>query len=366
MSYDLEIWSAREPEFPAALPSPERWVRQNGTWAYPGKGWQIVLDDPVGVDAEDVPERIGGLLAGIAYLTRISAEPAHAPKAAHQLLMRTARSLAKAAHGVLHDPQEDSFQLGSGVKRFVPPGKEQQDRTLALSWWFGPDALATKAGFETLVGLLRKHMPEALPRRYGTYEPPEHRLSERGDAHLVEFLATEGRRFMPVLFPHRPVTGFGMHLPEPFGQSQDRHGFRANTISIEILAATLQQPGWERQVRGLWRRMSEFLQPFYGDVRFVSDSQPHPVRAWYWRGMPRTPGVAAVIGRAYQELWPPFAEARQPGGSLAYFEAEAWGEPGDIFAGAGGLPADLVNPNANYWGIEKYPVLWPFDLPNDA
>lgn len=315
------------------------------------------------MDAEDVREQIAALLPGIAYLIRLSVEPGHAPKTARQLLMRSARSLAKAGHGVIYDPQEDSIALGAGVKKFAPPGKEQQDQTLMLAWWFGPDALATKAGFEELVNLLRRHLPEALPRRYGTYEPLEHRLSETGEAHLAEFLAAEGRTFMPVLYPHRPVTGLTLHLPEPFGQSPTWEGFRANTISIQILAAALRQPGWERQIQTFWRQMSEFLQPFRGDVRHILGVRPHPVRAWFWRGLPSTSGIAAVIGRPYLDLWPQAADFRKPGDSLTYLSAESWCETSDIFEAVGGVPGELTNPNDNYWSIELYPSRWPFELP---
>lgn len=363
MSYDLEIWSSREAATPDALPSPDEWLRQDGIWVRSGGSWQVVVDDPAGVDAEDVPEQIGAQLPGIAYLTRMSVEPIHAPKSAHQLLMRSARSLAKAGHGIIFDPQQDSILLGPGVRKFVPPAKEQQEETLMLSWWFGPDPLATTAGFKELVELLRSYLPEALPRRYGTYEPPEYRLSETGEAHLVEFLATEGRTFMPVLFPHRPVTRFGLHLPERFGQAPTWMGFRANMISIQILAAAVRQPGWERQVRIFWRRMSEFLQPFYGDARHVAGIEPHPVRAWFWRGFPRTGGVAAVIGQPYLDLWKQAEDARKAGDSLAYFSSESWCEATDIFKAVGGVPENLVNPNENYWSVEAYPSRWPFDLP---
>jgi hypothetical protein len=363
MSYDLEIWTAREPAIPAALPTPCKWARQDGIWVHSGNGWQLVVDDPIGLDAEDVPEQVGSVLPGLAYLTRIALEPGDGPKTAHQLLMRSAKSLAKTSHGVFYDPQEDSVALGSGVKKFAAPGKQEQVKTLSLSWWFGPDALATKAGFEDLVKLLRRYLPEALPRRYGTFEPPQYRLAETGDAHLVEFLETEGRAFMPVIFPHRPVTGFVIHLPEQYGQSPGWEGFRANTISINLLAAALQQPGWERQIQSFWRRVSDLLQPFYGDVRFLVGVRPHPIRAWFWRGFPSTDGVAAVVGPPYIDLWPPFASARKPGDSLAYFGPETWVEASDVFEPLGGVPAELINPNDNYWSLKRYPSRWPFDLP---
>ena len=363
MSYEIEIWCTQTVPLPADLLSSEQWLRQKGIWVRRGRGWHIVIDDAISVDPEDVPEQIGALLPGIAHLIRISVEPSHAPKTAHQLLMRSARSLAKAGHGAIYDPQDDSLALGAGVKKFAPTRKAELDQTLMLSWWFGPDALATKAGFEELVQLLRRHLPDALPRRYGTFEPPEHRLSETGEAHLVKFLATEGKAFMPVLFPHRPVTDFSIHLPDQYGQSIKWGGFRANTISIQILAAALRQPGWERQIRHFWQQMCEFLQPFYGDVRHMAGVQPHPVRAWFWRGFPRTCGVAAVVGHPYLNLWPQGEDIRKAGGSLAYLSSQSWSEGADVFAAMGGIPADLVNPNDNYWGTELYPSAWPFDLP---
>jgi hypothetical protein len=55
MSYDLEVWSVQKIAIPEALPSAEKWVRQDGIQVHPGKDWQVVVDDPIGVDLEDVP-----------------------------------------------------------------------------------------------------------------------------------------------------------------------------------------------------------------------------------------------------------------------------------------------------------------------
>lgn len=365
MSYDLETWSVHTEQLPKVLPSPDRWMKKDGTWVLPGRGWQIVVDEPVGVDPEEVSEEIGALLPGIAYLTRVSLEPGHAPSNAHQLLQRCARNLAKAAYGVTYDPQEGSLKLGTGVKRYTSPGRENYSEDLIFSWWFGTGALETRADYEELLRLLGKYMPEALPKKYGTFEPPEFRLAEMGEAHLLDFLVSESRAGMTILCPRRPVTDFSITLPEEVGTKPGPYlGYRANTLSIVLQDAVLKQPGWERQIELFWRRISEFLRPFYGDVRVLPDGNFHPVRSWFWRGFPKTSGLAAVVGQPYLDLWPPFAAVRKDGDSLAYFGGPARDIRTDIFAGAGGVPTDLINPNSHAMGIELYPRLWPFELPD--
>jgi hypothetical protein len=38
-------------------------------------------------------------------------------------------------------------------------------------------------------------------------------------------------------------------------------------------------------------------------------------------------------------------------------------EASDVFEPLGGVPAELINPNDNYWSLKRYPSRWPFDLP---
>lgn len=370
MSYDIEIWSVQPLSLPDGISFGGRWTAHDDVSIHSGQNWQIIVHQSVAVDDQDIPELISRSLPGIANFTELSVEPSEAPEAARQLLLRNAKGLAKSSYGVVYDPQEDSVVLPSGVKKFVPPAREEKANTLLLSWWFEHEGPLLRHNFQEMLNLLKKYVPEALPRRYGTFEPPEHKY-EGDDDKLLEFLVSTTRaETMVIWYPTKPVVDVSLSLPNL--DAKHRLGFRVNSCSIEFDIAVLGQPGWEKQIRRLWRSMSKFLEPFYGDVRIMrgyhrhagrlwcsSDTDVHPVRSWFWRGLPHSGGVAAVLGQPYRGLWKQFEDAAQVDGSLAYLDANDWMEGTDVFENFAGVPDDLVNPNTGR-DLELYSSRWPF------
>src|SRR5437660_256320 len=117
MSYDLNIWSVR-PFEPAYLKERRKWKQPSDNfWCWPGKDWQIALSGSSRVEPEDMPEEVAGILPGIRWLTELNLE-GDAPDSALALARKVAREIAKAAHGVVEDPQEDAIITPAGVKRY--------------------------------------------------------------------------------------------------------------------------------------------------------------------------------------------------------------------------------------------------------
>lgn len=382
MSYDLQIWSVRPVERPVLRHS-ERWQEENGTWTYGGSGWQLVVGRSDRVLAEDVPGDAAKALPGIEYLTQINLE-GNRTEQATKLLNSTAADVAKQAHGVIFDPQEDAITTPSGVKRFAKLEKQEKISVLSLSWWFLDSRLLTQAGRESLVALLEKDLPEAIPTRYGLYEPPQYLLETTGKAHFIQFLGENMHQTM-VWYPHRPVASVHVNCPNPLGPS--KRGFRTNQLSIGFEHSALEQPGWEKAIRALWQDVSRLLRPLYGDVRILSnyvwsrgrifigsDTESHPVTSWWWRGIPGTLGNAVVLGEIYQKLWPAFASSATMVDELAFAFTKDWLLRRDLTEEIGKVPAALAQPKA--WSKRKwfrsfrpspekpkYPKLWPFDGP---
>jgi hypothetical protein len=144
---------------------------------------QIVVGRSVKVLPEDVPEAVTQALPGIAYRTELNLSPIEAPEAARKFLSRSAAAIAKAIHGVVFDPQADQVTLPSGIKRFAKPGVSESASVISMSWWFieGP---AARGEFGPLLDILKVELPEGLPRRYGSFEPPEHVFAETGPEHF--------------------------------------------------------------------------------------------------------------------------------------------------------------------------------------
>jgi hypothetical protein len=151
----------------------------------------------------------------------------------------------------------------------------------------------------------------------------------------------------------------------------------------------LAQPGWNAQLHTAWLEISRLISPFYSDVRVMNgyrrggaggyglgrDTEQHPIKSWWWRGIPRDVGNGVLIGKEYLELWPSLSAIGDRTDGLIFLAAKDWSTKTSIVEGLGGVPSDLVDPNhqpkagsldalnAPFNSKESYPVRWPFDGP---
>ncbi len=370
MSYDVQLWVVEEPFLETLLRPKDGWKQGTDSWVKGARKWQLVVTKPANVEPEDVPEVVAQALPGIGYLVAVSLEPLGAPEAAHRLLRQATKAIARVAHGAVFDPQTDEIILPSGVRRYQAPLRRESFSLLELSWFFTDSPLHDRNGPKRFVDALATLLPEALPRRYGEYEPPQYRLEETGIDRFVDFM-NEHRADTKVWYPNRPVASVSLVFDEHWGW--ERRGFRANYITLAIEEGAMAQPGWGKQLQRVWHSLSMLIRPFYGDVRTLGgysrfgatvgigpDTERHPVQAWWWRGIPRSIGHASVIGHPYLELWPAFTHAATVEEGLAFLSKLAWEGSEDVSAAIGGIPEELVQPEAGY------SVSWPFEKPAEG
>jgi len=364
VSYDIEV-------FTADLPC----LRESDSEALFGKGWQIALDGPHEVEPEDIPEEVSSCLPGLSYLVRLHLEPGSAPKTARQLVIRTARKIAREANGVLFDQQTDAIETPRGVKRFVaPPPASKKHLPVSLGWHFLDTELFRRKGFEKLLSVMTQLFPEALPRRYGHWEPPQHKLKVEGISHFTEF--TEAAGFNIVWYPYKPVQDVGLGIPEPVGPHP--LGFRTGHLKITISGSVFLEPRWRVQMSRFFLRVCSILLPFYGEIRLGS-ALP---QSWWWNGVPKPRGRVTVIGPPYTDLWPEFIASgvTTDEGLCLIDELGA----GTSFSGSNApeVPESIAEPefpsvrfdpktgdilSYTIGGVsDKYPAVWPFDGPTKS
>lgn len=370
MSYDLEIWSAEACQLPEGISFGGKWLTTDASATHAARDWQIIVTRSIDIEEDQIPDEISSALPGLSYLTELSLEPTDAPESAQKLFARVAKGLAATSHGLVFDRQGDSLHFPRGTKKLLPAREDEAASTLMLSWWLGPKVLQSTSDFIGMLEILHRYVPEALPRRYGTYEPPEHKFD--GDIGvLAEFLSATARKSMVVWYPSKPVSHVSLSLPAAWGDP-DRLGFKSDRLTIEFDAYVLSQPGRQLQIQRFWRKMSSFLTPFYGDVRHINgyrrhagrlwgatDTKRHPVRSWFWRGIPATSGVAAVIGTPYREVWKEFYAVAENSNNLSYLSNDDWAVPSDVLERIPQRRSDLNDPNP-YFEINDYPEYWPF------
>jgi len=385
MSYDLQVWTAKEPSLSEVLDRSIGWETSNHSWLYQRGSWAVIINQSVRALAEDLPSEVARALPGIGYLTELNLSPISASDTARKFLLRAATLIAKRTHGVILDPQSGTVTLPSGVQRFMKGDSGENASLICLSWWFTKGPLVEGNRYDLFLDILEAELLEALPRRYGTFEPPQHVFAEAGRSHFLTFLAEHTRGLGIVWYPTAPVADVFLRIPDPVGAS--KKGFRSARLEITIDADTLRQTGWQTALQRFWRRISLFVQPFYGDVRtlhgyrrsrgrywITRETETHPVKVWWWAGLPPGPAQAIVLGEPYLALWNSFAASASTDSGYAFVDTEDWKAAGDVFDRIGPVPADLSQLPRRMIELQgagsmstpapiEYPARWPFGPP---
>lgn len=384
MSYDINIWSIKPIIIPENLPFANEWKIIKQSAYLEGKNWQIVLTSSAKVLEEDIPEEIFPQLPGIKFLTEVNLEPIGAPKSAYVKLNQIVKHVGEKINGIVEDKQSDKIYMPTGVSKYIPVKGKKNERfsTLAFTWLFTESPLLEKNGVKRFVKLLEKYLPEALPRRYGLYEPPQFKLEEKGLEHFIEFLEKNRSNF-GVWYPTKPVISVSVCFDEEWGFRHygGSNKFRANYVEVEIDSEVLNQLGWEDHLRKFWRALSVFIKPFYGDVRFLNNlirskttywidakSERHPIKTWWWKGVPKSLGQAIVIGEPYVDLWNEIKENGTKHDRLYFVSTHDWRRGEEVDKILGKVPRDIaqVGPffvdkmlSKEHHEI-KYPQVFPF------
>jgi hypothetical protein len=377
VSYDLQIWTSTPPDLPAALPDHQRWqlVGLSCTWS--GRGWQIVAGPVHRVDPEDVPAEVHAAIPGVSHMVELNLEPSASPRAAFQLLTRTAAALASAAHGAIVDPQTATVTTPKGVRRYVAPPTSETLDALTLSWFSYDAAVRSRGSIEQVIASMERWVPEALPVRYGPFEPPPFRYAETGREHLIDFLVGEQLGAgvgAGVWCPRRPVLEVSTFLKG----GPSLMGWRSHYVAMRIERSVLAQPGWKTALEGLWRQIAHVVHAFYADVRTLRHyrhgpatageivaGDRHPVCGPFWAGIPKAGGHAVALGEPYLSLWPEFRATAERARDIAFLSEEDWSPFKDVFSRVGAVPQGMVQQSPAYDGVgpnqnRVYPAVWPF------
>lgn len=189
MSYDVVVYK-RERTDPAGLAELVRSLRgldaevgPDGIVVRRRDAYSFDLGGAEATEPEDVPEEVGKVLDGTRWCHQVTVQGSAA--AGISDAVRCARALATAAHGAVYD-QNDGIWAGGRTHR-PRPGRDTLVDVLELRWYTleqHPDL------GERWLDLCRRHLPAALPRRFGDTEPFAHRLDRDGDAGFTAALRT--------------------------------------------------------------------------------------------------------------------------------------------------------------------------------
>jgi hypothetical protein len=191
MSYDLtvfgELMLSRFEMIALVLEIPELHVEpvqgDQGLTVVKGKraSYCFTIDGPFRAELEDVPEEMVGSVLGVSAGYQVLIEGS--ADQSMPLAIRFAKKLAAAANGAVFDPQTDQVWAKAGQRVAARPERNERIDVIDIDWYF---AGGTTNLAERYLAAARRHLPEALPRRFGEFEPLPFKLEESGDSGFVE------------------------------------------------------------------------------------------------------------------------------------------------------------------------------------
>jgi hypothetical protein len=199
MSYDLRVFSQRalgghelrELLAAAGLACPESAGAGGSLTVSRGvkDRYSFTLGLPAPVEAEDVPDEVTAVVLGAAWVYELLVEGSAASEIPHAV--RFARRLAEASGGAVLDQQ--SGRTWTRGKLRTPDRVERGTIDVVELVWYTAQADTDGAAARAWLELARRHLPEALPRRFGPAEPLAMTLDSDGpDAFVAGAAAQAG------------------------------------------------------------------------------------------------------------------------------------------------------------------------------
>lgn len=286
--------------------------------------YSFTVDGTERVEAEDVPVEVTGILLGARYLYSVMVEGSTESEIPHAL--RFAKQLAVALAGAVLDQQTGRLWSRSRSRAIVRPARKTDVPTVDLVWCCLREQVPADVP-ELIIAAAERYLPEALPRRFGEYEPFQGRYSETG----AEGFGQAWRDATSYLFfsGSGPCTDGALS-----GGPSEPYPDRYWSMSLTLLADPLREAPWRDAVRALFTALADTLGTFYASAEVTRDNTEYAVRTLRsregWWGLPPTPTWWSWFGSPYApvaELLP--GDRRTPTSKGVFFESATEPRPRD-------------------------------------
>jgi hypothetical protein len=329
VSYDLTIAAHERPERDML----EAWAREKGldvvaaddsqsfTLQRHGAGeagYVCEVWGPDPAEPEDFAEELAEACLLPKWMLQVSV-PYSLPKANQTLARSLARHLAESTAGAAFDPQEDKLIWPRGKQNRTPSRTgEVETSVLRLDWFVRPSRW--RAAADELVPLIARRAPEALPTRYGSWEPPPHRFHRSDPEPFTKFVgeSEDGDGFW---YASRPSFGGSFFAPyaHTYAKGEDER-FRVGQMEVSFDANLVAADGrWLESVVDLFVKGAERLGAFFAAAQVepgwtVSRNNrlwataasmgqgEHFLRGRLWQGLPPVPMWLSWYGTPYRDL----------------------------------------------------------------
>ena len=171
---------------------------------------------------------------------------------------------------------------------------------------------------ELLLDLIKRHCPEALPARYGEFEPLQHRFDLDHPEVWTEFVVENDD--MVFWFASRPSFGGTSNGPRAAKYAKpDDEPYRIGHLEVSFDGAVVAEDArWREAVVELFGSVASATQAFYGAAQVETgwivsrnnriwadartDTAEHFLRGRLWQGHPPIPVWLSWFGPPYRDL----------------------------------------------------------------
>lgn len=323
-------------------------------------GRTVDVDGPQRVAVDDLDDVVAGSVRGPKWQVEIHL-PGGFDDGADGWALDLAVHIARSSDGVVFDPQRETVVWPTGITPRGRGAADERIRTIHVEWivpWSRvPEDMPVR-----WLGVLREVWPNALPTRFGTYEPFQGRLDRDGDdGFSAEWRSVEQHPWGGLLFTKGVAPCFGGSIQIP-----DRRGEQIPCLTIDLKADARpfhRDPTAADRIVDSLRDICGRFRAIYGDVtvrrnwilgrgRLWSDGTTEhsssPLRrGGLFGGLPAVRPWVAWYGPEYAPLIRPvFADAAtDPGGGILVRHGRL---PMDVdeLAGTPRIPFELIGPIA--------------------
>ena len=302
MSYDIRLYTINKPNWQILCNEYSLQNEVNDTLIVNKKDYQFIFMKEVPVLEEDIPDDLFKSLPGLQYLIECSIQPITSKENVIKDIIRIIKGIAKNAIGTIYNPQTDEIITPSGLTRTIKYEKTEKFSVLELTWWFNSRNVLEKNNLINLLKIIEKYIPEALPRRYGEFEPPKETYSSIET--FADFLIQNSK--MNVWYPTKPVDYVHFAIPDIIGPV--KMGYRFGILSIQIDACVIEMPGWKKTIKDVFSKIAFELNAFYADIYILKNhirsknvsyndrsTEQHPIISWWWNGFPKKLGCGIFV-----------------------------------------------------------------------
>lgn len=272
-------------------------------------GYCFTVDGPFDVEPEDVPEELALVAIGVTVMYQVLVEGSAEVSIPHAV--RFSKRLAASVNGAILDQQSDAIWAGKANRTVPRPKGNERIDLIEMTWHFLPGVADLASLYLTTA---RKYLPEALPRRFGEFEPLQSKLETLGDSGFREAADnSKGLLFWKGSFP---VIDGNLATRKWDGSPADLPTFR---LSLERSA--FEEPKWRNALRALFVEFGRAGQAYFASAEVIRNVGWGGRSVWYdgkeenryalirykegWMGLPPHPVWWTLFGREYAALVAP-------------------------------------------------------------